>query len=81
MSRYIDADALPIKDLDSNGWLNAFGVALEDIENAPTVDAVSVVRCKECKWYSDMWGCTEHDEVHLVTNPDDFCSIGERSEE
>lgn len=39
-----------------------------------------LVRCKECKWYSDMWGCTEHDEVYLVTNPDDFCSIGERSD-
>lgn len=46
-----------------------------------TIDAVSVVRCKDCKWYSDMWGCTEHDEVHLVTNPDDFCSIGEKSNE
>ena len=35
--RLIDADALPVKDLDSNGWLNAFGVAVEDLENAPTV--------------------------------------------
>ena len=55
-------------------------ILLDDIKALPTIDAVIVVRCKECKWYSDMWGCTEHDEVHLVTNPDDFCSIGERSD-
>lgn len=35
--KLIDADALPVKDLDSNGWLNAFGVAVEDLEDAPTV--------------------------------------------
>ncbi len=41
----------------------------------PTVDAVEVVRCKECKWYKDFDGCffstTEVKE-------DDFCSYGER---
>ena len=88
MSRLIDADALPIKDLDSNGWLNAFGVALEDIENAPTIDAVSVVRCKECKHCKKKKGtfrgepiffyrCEEHSRD---VESDDYCSWGERSD-
>ncbi len=83
--RLIDADALPIKDLDSNGWLNAFGVALEDIENAPTIDAVSVVRCGECRFYiADEGKCTRstwtYDWHRPKTNADDFCSYAERSD-
>ena len=35
--RLIDADELPIEDLESNGWINAFGVAIEDLENAQIV--------------------------------------------
>ena len=46
------------------------------IENAPTVDAVEVVRCKDCKHYKIGlcygWHCVEED---------DFCSYGERREE
>jgi hypothetical protein len=31
------------------------------IENAPSVDAVEVVRCKDCKHWSDgVRGCTDH---------------------
>ena len=81
--RLIDADALidkaeTVLDEHKTIWFDA--VSVNNIHSAPTIDAVSVVRCKDCKWYSDMWGCTEHDEVYLVTNPDDFCSIGERSD-
>lgn len=53
----------------------------------PTVDAVEVVRCKECKsWeqYNACDGtkphrCMNHDAIfHKRTAPDDFCSYGER---
>ena len=62
---------------------------IEDcIENAPTVDAVEVVRCKDCKHYhprcqSVHWEgkknmCCRSANVH--TKPDDFCSYGERKD-
>lgn len=52
------------------------------IESAPTVDAVPVVRCKDCKW----WNTTEHEkcvayDAFWVTDPDDFCCWGERREQ
>lgn len=47
-----------------------------DIENAPTVDAVVVTRCKDC---AHLYGtlCTV---CGLLPQPDDFCSYGERKD-
>ena len=85
--RLIDADAL-IEEYSyaSNDWDRArqkfalIVVDVNDIKNAPTIDAVSVVRCKECKYfwkYSDLpTKCVFH-LSHV--NADDFCSYGERS--
>lgn len=48
----IDADALLEKAWDAE---NGFGwekvVSIKDVADAPTIDAVPVVRCKDCKWY------------------------------
>ena len=61
--------------------------ALGAIEDAPTVDAVEVVRCKDCKsWeqYNACDGSKPHRCMnlnaifHMRTAPDDFCSYGER---
>ena len=56
------------------------------IKTAPTVDAVPVVRCRECKHYDTadfdgniLCGCTLHSAMVDIT-PDDFCSYGERKE-
>ena len=50
-----------------------------DIEAAPTVDAVPVVRCRECRSYNKPK--TGWCEVHLDReHMDDFCSYGERKE-
>ena len=51
--RLIDANAL-IKEANADG---AYGyVDAKQIADAPTVDAVEVVRCKDCKHrYSDSW--------------------------
>ena len=59
-------------DISTEWW------CVEDmIENAPTVDAVEVVRCKDCKFFvSDMEWC-EADDEH-PTRPDAFCSWAER---
>lgn len=49
------------------------------IDDAPTVDAVEVVRCKDCKclrFYEDgTWWC-EQTEREII-NPDWFCADGE----
>ena len=67
----------------------------DDIESAPTVDAVEVVRCRECKHHRDK---NEQEQQYLVKDilicispdatddcwnavwPDHFCSYGERKE-
>ena len=41
-----------------------------------TVDAVPVVRCKECKWTGGDFVC--YRGVMVQHNPEDFCSYGER---
>ena len=52
-----------------------------DIENAPTVDAVEVVRCKDCKHYNESEQGCDHFGYYSHTpyvDEDDFCSYGER---
>lgn len=56
--------------------------ALRCIEQAPTVDAVPVVRCRECKHrkYDDIFGMIwcNRDPCTKRVKQDDFCSYGER---
>ena len=57
--------------------------ALRCIEQAPTVDAVPVVRCRECKHCDpENHHCDHHmgTAAPLRRKPDDFCSYGERKE-
>lgn len=47
----------------------------------PTIDAVEVVRCKDCKFYEPFTpsiGRCHEDVVTLVKNSTDYCSYGER---
>lgn len=48
---------------------------LEAIDDAPTVDAVEVVRCKDCKHR-----CENDDFICIGVKNNDFCSYGERKE-
>ena len=79
--RLIDADALMDK-ANSDG---AYGyVDAKQISEAPTVDAVPVVRCRECKYRfknngHDKSGCPIID-ANIWMDDDDFCSYGERKE-
>ncbi|MBQ6852393.1 MAG: hypothetical protein IJO04_05125 [Oscillospiraceae bacterium] len=52
------------------------------IEQAPTVDAVDVVRCKDCRFIIDRENGTHGCYRNLLEDckPDDFCSYGERRE-
>ena len=52
------------------------------IESLPTIDAVEVVRCKECKHYQGVHNCKGHAPCgywEQMTMWDDFCSRGERN--
>ena len=85
--RLIDADALKFDIMCVYGsnpqyirWLN----------HAPTVDAVPVVRCKDCKHMGDVYLVSlpwleqkEHRCKYWEhpTTPDDYCSRAERKEE
>ena len=91
--RLIDANSLlrhkrKMSGADFGGEFWDEAVLISDIKNAPTVDAVEVVRCKDCK-YCDislvlpigrkMYNCMEgsHDHQTLLKS-NDFCSRGER---
>ena len=52
------------------------------VKNAPTVDAVEVVRCKDCKHREKLggdWCCNMFDDCSVEDN--DFCSCGERKDD
>lgn len=69
-------------------WRKA--VFIEDIESLPSVDAVPVIRCKDCKhlqkWRSEesakrfgqIYECARN--VFDCPKPEDFCSHAERKE-
>lgn len=88
--RLIDADALDKRRIDyivdgyaeSVNDMTEWGMAIIE---APTIDAVKVVRCRECKhwegeerngfYYFETCSRTKLDALS-----DDFCSYGERRE-
>ena len=85
--RLIDADrALEIVRNQGNLHPNAYHLtnyATLILREAPTVDAVEVVRCRECKHCDPENYHCDHPmstSAPLSRKPDDFCSYGERKE-
>lgn len=94
MPRYIDADAL-LKDArrlidtyEEDGheqYVHINAVEVAAINVAPTVDAVEVVRCKDCIFFQPYEGeehegeCEELVGLESCVYEDDFCSYGERA--
>lgn len=82
--RLIDADKLP----KYTGYALSADEVAKAVEKAPTVDAVPVVRCKDCKWWvregNDSFGYAmfcDHDcslGGQGIKKPEDYCSYGER---
>ena len=69
---------------------SGMAVSAGDIESAPAIDAVEVVRCKDCKFckkHPTAEGyklCTNfkwNNEYHPFTEDDYFCSYGKRRSE
>lgn len=95
--RLIDATPLECQDkerkenewnqrVSPTSWAHAEESFLHRIEDAPTVDAVVVTRCKDCKHY-DLGVCLKiysdgnaQKDSWQTRNPDDFCSYGERKD-
>ena len=93
MARPIDADKLI--DFIDVGHLRHSGelcYSETDVANlllhAPTVDAVEIVRCRDCKHYKPQKKSAHWENranycnrvVTIKTQPDDFCSYGERKD-
>lgn len=91
--RLIDADAL-IEDIKSFwDWDSIDGITattvlkqtITDISHAPTIDAEPVVRCKDCKcwteWSNGTGSCSRFALDWIGTDADDFCSMGERKDD
>ena len=78
--RLIDANAL-IAEYD-RVHIGEPGKARKLMEDAPTIDAVEVVRCKDCKWlYDEMddYCCRSHRGLVRICE-NSFCSYGERKD-
>ena len=61
----------------------AFESIIEYLKQEPTVDAVEVVRCRDCKHCDPENYHCDHSmgtAAPLKRKPDDFCSYGERKE-
>ena len=78
MARLIDADrAIEIVRSQGVAHPNAYHLtnyATLILQEAPTVDAVPVVHCKDCRKFKT-YGCRM-----VASGYDDFCSYGERKD-
>lgn len=76
--RLIDADKLrkDVLDLPNcyNGFSDAYDKAMivDLVDEQPTVDAVEVVRCKDCEFRN------ECDYSAVYVHPNGFCNWGKR---
>ena len=96
-SRYIDADKIEYRETkkiydgyDSEGseYYRHEPIAYKsDIDEIPTADVVEVVRCKDCKHFTEGMIGDDLEYFCKLTSgmvnpaPDFYCSYGERREE
>lgn len=104
MRRYIDAEKLKRSIEAQCRVLRAIGIDeltemtdvlsagfIQEIENAPTVDVVEVVRCKDCIYHTgddecthgrwDIWSDNSDYGLYPEAMEMDYCSYGERKGE
>ena len=84
--RLIDADAMRDDWLENgeNEYVYDTNAVLDSIDSQPTVDAVEVVRCKDCIRRYDTDECPMcfliKGKYYEYTNGNGFCDRGERKE-
>ena len=85
LNRYFAAPHVQLRNSDiSVGLRMGINTCLTFLNNANTIEAEPIVRCKECIYWKsgenecDKW---EHCILHNIgIDPDSFCSNGERKE-
>lgn len=92
--RLIDVDALDAEmyhksfevDDGRNVWNSGLWIRYkifeEAIRDAPTVEAVPVIRCKDCRYNADCV-CVWHsgNDYTWIVDDDDYCSCAERKDD
>ena len=84
MTRLIDADAAKLTANDYAMFRCQLGGLVDVVEflnDMPTVDAVPVVRCKDCIHSYEEFGllcCTCGPNVDCVVPPEFYCAAGKR---
>ncbi len=93
MTKLINADELKKNFPHGEDWdypVNKNSYVCKTIDNMPTVDAVPVIRCKDCKHCYEskvlICGCPKlsywcEGRRNLRVEPEDYCSWAERKEE
>lgn len=77
--RLVDAD----KARECFGGDGVTGAVMQRMfDSLPTIDAVPVVRCRECRYWSEDGRCDppQNGLIREYTRPDDFCSYGEEAD-
>jgi len=87
--RLIDTDDLlkvpnvrKVTEYDETGeGITYLAVPVEAIEKAPTIEAESIVRCKDCKYSKKFYitgnrYCDFHGAYEYPVSDDDYCSNG-----
>ena len=76
--------AVPLEGLDGDGIpYTLMAIPVDSIDRCAAVDAIEVVRCKDCEHYDQGRCLGNHDicteeEYWFYVNPEDYCSHGER---
>lgn len=70
-----------ISKCDNSTWMEVCDI----LDYMTPIDAVPVVRCRDCKWWSD-WGngtgsCELSEAAMRREDATDFCSFGERRDD
>lgn len=78
LDRYANAPHVTLLNNHSRCMRMAIETCMEFLDMQRAVDAVPVVRCKDCKWWKTS-GCWFHQPGKCAEREaDDFCSDGER---
>lgn len=75
--RLIDADALEYH-VTENPMVRYEYIHKHEVDNAPTIDAVPVIRCKDCRWWNDG---TQMCGITISATPCGHCHDGERKDD
>lgn len=70
-----------LMDGEANCLVTDEGIPFKQEEIHPDCPLIEIVRCGECKWWKnetcEQW--SDPNEFNIIeTDPDDFCSYGER---